>query len=173
MKMAQRIARRATVGAFVILLGFGVSTSRAPGTVRSVMGWSSSGAKVGCTAVTTKALVRKFVRNYDEGHVAVIDRLWAQEPYFQWFSTRAPGARLGAAAYNRSTLVSYFRARVRAHENLRVIKLGAGYDLKANIVNFAGKLVRSVGELPAGVQRHFKGAATCRLDRPLLIVWSM
>ena len=125
-----------------------------------------------CTAVTARALVQKFVQNYDSGHLAAIDQLWAREPYFQWFSTRAPGARLGPAAYKRSTLAAYFRARVRAHENLHVIKLGAGYDRKANIVNFAGKLVRSADNLPAGAAQDFKGAVRCG-HRPLLIVWSM
>lgn len=64
----------------------------------------------------------------------MIDRLWAREPYFQWFSTRAPGARLGPAAHERSTLASYFRSRVRVRENLRLTELRAGYDPARNIV---------------------------------------
>ena len=161
--MAPRSVHLAALMGLVVLFGFGASAFRAFGSARSA----------GCTAVTTKALVQKFVRSYDRGQVAVIDRLWAREPYFQWFSTRAPGARLGPAAYNRSTLASYFRARMRARENLRVIKLGAGYDPKRNIVNFAGKLVRSADDLPAGAPQDFKGAVQCGLEQPLLIVWSM
>jgi hypothetical protein len=61
---------------------------------------------------------------------------------------------------------------VRAHENLRVVKLGAGYDANRNIVNFAGKLVRRADHLPAGAPQDFKGAVRCG-NRPLLIVWSM
>jgi hypothetical protein len=152
--------------------GLGASAYQVFGSPRSVMSAGSLQQEMACTAVTTKALVQKFVRNYDSGQVAAIDRLWAREPYFEWFSTRAPGARLGPAAYNRSTLASYFRARVRAHENLRVIRLGAGYDAKRNIVNFAGKLVRRADHLPAGDPQDFKGAVRCA-NRPLLIVWSM
>ncbi len=79
-----------------------------------------SGPEVGCSADTTKALVRKFVRNYNDGRVAAIDRLWAPEPRFQWFSTGPPGARLGSHAYNRATLAAYFRARERVHERIRL-----------------------------------------------------
>jgi hypothetical protein len=165
--MAPRVVHLAAIVGTVVLFGPGANASQAstnvPGRVEHNMT---------CTAVTTKALVQKFVRDYDSGQVAAIDRLWAPEPYFQWFSTRAPGARLGAAAYNRSTLASYFRARVRAHENLRVTKLGAGYEANRKIVNFAGKLVRRADHLPEGAPKDFKGAVRCG-NRPLLIVWSM
>ncbi len=100
-------------------------------------------------------------------------RLWAREPYFQWFSTGAPGARLGPSAYNRATLDAYFRARVRAHERLRLTELHAGFDPTRNIVNFAGKLVRSAADLAAPHSHDFKGAADCISGKPTLIVWSM
>jgi hypothetical protein len=170
--MALRVVHLAAVAGFVILFGLSASASRAFGSTPSVISGGSLEHEMTCTAVMAKALVQKFVRDYDSGQVAVIDRLWAREPYFHWFSTRAPGARLGAAAYNRSTLASYFRARVRAHEHLRVIKLGAGYDANRSIVNFAGKLVRRADHLRAGGPEDFKGAVRCG-NRPLLIVWSM
>jgi hypothetical protein len=122
----------------------------------------------GCAAAATKTLVQNFVRNYDSGRVATIDRLWAPEPRFQWFSTGKPGARIGSRAYDRAALAAYFRARVRVHERLRLPKLGAGYDPGRKIVNFAGKLVRSADDI-----RPVKGAADCVSGRPSLIVWSM
>jgi len=170
--MAPRVVHLAALLGFVVVFGLGASASQGSGSAPSVMSAGSLEHELTCTAVTTKVLVTKFVRNYDSGHVAVIDQLWAREPDFQWFSTRAPGARLGPAAYNRSTLVAYFRARVRAHEHLRVIKLGAGFEATRNIVNFAGKLVRSADNLPAGAPQDFKGAVRCG-HRRLLIVWSM
>lgn len=130
--MALGAVHLAALLGLVVLLGFGPSASGAFGCAPSVA----------CI---------------DSGQLAVIDRLWARQPYLQWFSGRAPGARLGPAAYNRSTLASYFGARMRAHENLRVIRLGAGYDPKRNIVNFAGKLVRSADDLPAGARRTSRG----------------
>jgi hypothetical protein len=132
-----------------------------------------SGHAARCTADSTKALVRSFVAGYSAGRVATVDRLWAPEPYFQWYSTIGPGRRLGSKAYDRATLAGYFRARVRVHEKLVLIELGAGYDAKRNLVNFAGKLVRSADDLPATSPKDFKGAAACRPAGPVLIVWSM
>jgi hypothetical protein len=134
---------------------------------------SGRAAPAGCTAGTTKALVRSFVASYNAGRVAAIDRLWAPEPYFQWYSTIGPGTRLGSRAYDRATLAAYFRARVRVHEKIVLTELGAGYDARRNLVNFAGKLVRSADDLQATGPKSFKGAAACRSTGPALIVWSM
>jgi len=137
---------------------------------------SGTGARTssGCNVDATRALVHSFVRDYGAGRVAVINRMWAPEPRFQWFSTGKPGARLGPPAYVRSTLARYFRSRVRMHERLRVTKLGAGYDPQRRIVNFAGKLVRSADDIRRRRPPHdFKGAADCVSGRPTLIVWSM
>jgi hypothetical protein len=137
---------------------------------------SGTGARAsgGCTADATRALVQSFVRNYSAGRVAVINRMWALEPRFQWFSSGKPGARLGRPAHVRSTLARYFRSRIRVHERLRLTELGAGYDPARDIVNFAGKLVRSADDIrPRRPPHDFKGAADCVSDRPMLIVWSM
>jgi hypothetical protein len=128
---------------------------------------------VGCTAEATQTVVRTFVRSYSSGHVAIIDRLWAPAPRFQWFSTRAPGARLGGPATDRTTLLHYFRSRIRRHEKLTLTQLGAGYDKTRGIVDFGGKLVRSADDMGSRGPQDFKGAADCLSGRPLLIVWSM
>ena len=128
----------------------------------------------GCTADATKTLVSSFARSYSAGRVAAIDRMFAPEPRFQWFSSGPPGARAGAPAHERSTLRRYFRARVRAHERIRITELGAGYDPRRRIVNFGGKLVRSADDTrPRRPPQDFKGAADCVSGRPTLIVWSM
>src|ERR671933_1346112 len=120
-----------------------------------------------CTADATRALVQSFTRNYSAGRVAVINRMWAPEPRFQWFSTGKPGARLGPPAYVRSTLARYFRSRVRVHERLRVTKLGARYDPQRKIVNFSGKILRRADDIrPLRSPQDFKGAADCVSARP-------
>lgn len=127
-----------------------------------------------CTADATRALVHSFARSYSAGRVAVINRMWAPEPRFQWFSTGEPGVRLGPAAYVRSTLARYFRSRVRMHERLRLTELRARLDPTRGIVNFSGKLVRSADDIRLRRPPHdFKGAADCVSGRPKLIVWSM
>ena len=127
-----------------------------------------------CTADATRVLVHSFVRDYSAGRVTAINRMWAPEPRFQWFSTGKPGERVGAPSHVRSTLVRYFRSRVRVHERLRLTKLGAGYDSARDIVHFGGKLVRSADDIRRRRPPHdFKGAADCVSGRPMLIVWSM
>jgi hypothetical protein len=147
-----------------LLLG---STEVAPGSGAQL-------GKTGCSTDAGKALVHAFVRNYSAGRVAVINRMWAPEPRFRWFSTGKPGARFRAAAYVRSTLASYFRSRVRVHERLRVTELRAGKDPARGVVDFSGKLVRSADDIrPRRPPQDFKGAADCVSGRPTLIVWSM
>jgi hypothetical protein len=143
------------------------------GITAACCGTAASARSSRCTAGTTKALVRAFVADYDAGHVAAIDRMWAREPSFQWYSTIAPGSRLGSKAYDRTTLAAYFRARVRAHERITVTELRAGFDPTRNLVNFGGKLVRHADDGGSSGPKDFKGAATCRVTGPSLIVWSM
>jgi hypothetical protein len=99
--------------------------------------------------------------------------MWAPAPRFQWFSTGPPGARLGERAKDRSTLVKYFRTRVRARERIHLTLLGAGYDPAQNVVNFGGKLVRTARDIRPRGPQDFKGAADCVSGPPRLIVWSM
>jgi hypothetical protein len=128
----------------------------------------------GCTAEATQVLVHSFARNYSAGHVALINRMWAPEPRFQWFSTGKPGERVWRAAHVRSNLARYFRARAKVHERLRITELHAGYDPARDIVNFSGKLVRSADDIRLRRPPHdFKGAADCVAGRPTLFVWSM
>ena len=138
---------------------------------------SGTGARAsssGCTGDATRVLIHSFVRNYSAGRVAVINRMWAPEPRFYWFSSGKPGARFGPAAYDRSTLARYFRSRVRVHERLRLTELRARYDPQRQIVNFSGKLVRRADDIRTRRPPHdFKGAADCVAGRPTLIVWSM
>lgn len=127
----------------------------------------------GCSVSAGETLVRTFVRRYNRGDVAGAARLWAPEPYFQWFSADPPAARLGASSYNRATLTSYFRSRAQAGEQLRITELRAGFDPQRNIINFSGKLIRSAAGSVPSPRHDFKGAARCTGTSPVLIVWSM
>jgi hypothetical protein len=140
---------------------------------RTSSGNAFGGRANSCRAATTKGLVRAFVADYNKGRVTAMNKMWAPEPYFQWFFARAPGRRLGAQAYDRTTLGAYFRGRVRVHERLVLTHLVAGYDPIRNIVNFSGDLLRSADDIHSTSRRPFKGAADCRADGPSLIVWSM
>ena len=120
-----------------------------------------------CTAEAARALVRRFVGDYNTGRLAKIDRLWAPAGRFQWYSSSPPGARLGPRAYDRTTLINYFRGRMHEHERNLITKLGAGYDPNRDIVNFGGKVMRRADgmeprlldlEQPAAASRGCRGA---------------
>jgi hypothetical protein len=161
------------LAAGVVAVATGSATATATATVPSAMASGLRGREVGCTADAAEALVRHFVGSFNRGHVAAANRLWALEPYFQWYSTSGAGRRLGTRAYDRSTLASYFAGRARAHEKIRLTELVAGVDPKRNIVNFSGKLVRIADDVRPTDPHPFKGAATCRPSGRSLIVWSM
>jgi hypothetical protein len=131
------------------------------------------GSTAACTPAATRVTLHRFVADIDRGEASAAAQLFAPEPLFQWYSTRAPGRRLGAQAYDRGTLASYFKARVRAHEHLRLTKLDARYDAGRHIVNFSGKLVRTADGLQSNAPHWFKGAAACMQFGPSIIVWSM
>jgi hypothetical protein len=136
---------------------------------------AAADSSLGCSADTTRALIRTFVSDLNTGRLEAIDRLWAPAPRFQWYSTGAPGRRTGPKAKVRATLIPYLRGRAEMHERIKIVHLGAGYDPARRLVNFGGKLVRSAADMTPrqrSILHDFKGAAECISGRPLLIVWS-
>jgi hypothetical protein len=131
-----------------------------------LLGLAASAPSSACTAGATKTLVRSFVAGYNAGHVTAIDRMWAREPSFQWYSTIAPGARLGSKAYDRATLAAYFRTRVRVHERIVLTELRAGYDPTRNLVNFSGKLVAQRGGPACGRPERLQRGGSLSDDGP-------
>ncbi len=99
--------------------------------------------------------------------------VFAEKPAFQWYSTTAPGARSGRAAYKRIDLERYFATRSRVRETLRIVRWNfiAGRTPQDTGVN--GTLVRAADDLPA-TRFGFKAAIRCDLDvEPKIVVWSM
>src|SRR5919198_1217473 len=87
-----------------------------------------------CTPDEAHTLVLNFTRAFNAGKIARLDKLWAKDdhdgdaatPSFQWYSTGKPGARFGADADNRATLMRYFAARHRKGERLRLVWMSHG-----------------------------------------------
>jgi hypothetical protein len=161
-------ARRSTFFAFAAIAL--VVTSLAHGADDS-----PAAAANGCSPAAVRAAVRAFAAAYSAGHAGLAANLFAEEPRFEWFSSGPPGRRLGAKAFDRSTLAAYFASRVREHERLRIVQLTGGrFDGRNDAFNFSGKLIRTAtdGSSPAR-PRDFKGAAMCLAGRLRFIVWSM
>lgn len=124
-----------------------------------------------CTGEQVHSLVRTFVSAFDAGDLAELDRLVAAEPDFQWYSTDAPGERFQGDAYERSTLIPYFRTRHEAGERLilRWFQFN-GYD--QGYGHFEYRLTRSAASL-ASTRYLGKGAAICGPVRNVIAVLSM
>jgi hypothetical protein len=79
-----------------------------------------SRAGLRCDVATTRAILGAFVSAYNRGDLRRLDRLFSRTR-FRWYSANAPGARLRAAAFNRGTLVAYFRRRHSLGDRLRLV----------------------------------------------------
>lgn len=119
-------------------------------------------ASARCDPAGARALVARFVRAYDAGDLAALDRLVARGPAFRWYSSNAPGTRVGAAAYRRDTLRGYFARRHAVGDRLTLVRLhlfvSGGYaqfnfDARRRADDaFGGRTFSTSG----------KGAAVCR-----------
>jgi hypothetical protein len=68
---------------------------------------------------TAHRLVVRYVEAYNKGDMRRLDRLFAPEPAFQWYSAPAPD-RFSPTAEDRTTLIPYFAARHAAGDRLRL-----------------------------------------------------
>jgi hypothetical protein len=129
-----------------------------------------------CGAGEVEKLVRTFVTQFNTGHTRRLDRLWARDPDFQWYSTSGPGKRLDPDARNRSTLMRYFGRRHQAGERLRLTLFkfngNASGEGDKPYGNFEFELVRKAWDL-AATPYVGKGATHCRSSRDDFFVWSM
>jgi hypothetical protein len=152
-----------------VALAVAVATVPIPTAVDLAAAPSTPRVATACDANTATSLVRTFVAAFNHGQAVAAAKTWAHEPAFQWFSANPPGKRLGSAAYDRASLTVYFRSRARVHELLKITQFKAGYDPNRNIVNFAGKLIRTSRDVTSALEKDFKGVAACErqanLDR--------
>src|SRR5258708_37762538 len=72
-----------------------------------------------CTDGTSRQLVESFISSFNKGDTAELNRLFSSD-VFEWYSTDAPGARVGNEAYDRAGLTAYFAERHREHEQLKL-----------------------------------------------------
>jgi hypothetical protein len=126
-----------------------------------------------CDEVGSRGLVTSFISAFNRGDVRRLDSLFAQGMWWRWYSvSTGPGRRIQNAAYNRQTLIKYFRARHKQHERLQLRSFQVnGHSL--GFVNFEYQLLRRADDMKAPVPRLYvgKGAVSCWAGK--LAVWSM
>lgn len=151
----------------------GTETDAPAGTVPKAAERYANGVKP-CTAGEVRALVVSFVRSFNRGDVKRLDRIFAQEPDFEWYSANAPGQRLHAAARRRATLGRYF---VRRHAQGEWLELRS-FEFKGNTStaspygNFEVELVRRARNLRP-TPWVAKGAVRCHQGADQILAWSM
>jgi hypothetical protein len=126
-----------------------------------------------CDEQGTRELVGRFITAFNRGDTTRLDRLFARGVWWRWYAVgTAPGKRIQSAAYNRNTLVKYFRARHKKHE--RLVLLSFQYNGRANgYAHFQYELLRRADDMNAPMPRTYvgKGAMSCWAGR--LAVWGM
>ena len=124
-----------------------------------------------CAAGEAQRVVQRYVRAFNARNLAALDRVFAPAASFNWFSTGAPGSRLGPSAYDRSTLLRYFRARHRAGEHLRLVRF-RGNGNANGYSHFQFFIERRARTLPPTVYEG-KGAAICAASGDTISVFSV
>jgi hypothetical protein len=126
-----------------------------------------------CTADEVEMLVRRFTDAFNTGDLRALDAVFAREPEFEWYSTDAPGERLQASAFDRSSLMPYFASRHAAGERLALRSFKFNGNSSTPYGNFEYGLTRSATELKP-TPYYGKGAAFCYHTRSdVIFVWSM
>ena len=123
-----------------------------------------------CTANEVKQVVASYLAAFNAGKRSTLNRVFTRPALFKWYSVSGPEGRLAAAAYDRSTLMSYFASRHSEGERLTLRSLrfngsSSGYG------NFEYTLMRTARDLEAATYVG-KGALLCLRPRSIA-VWSM
>src|SRR4051812_31562215 len=142
----------------VVLVGAGaLAASVAPSAARSEV----------CTPEQTEAVFGAFVKAYNSGDSAALDRLIAPASSFVWFSVSGAGRRLGDRSKVRSTVPQYFAGRHAQRDQFRDTTFqGGGHG------QFGFLLTRMADdELPSRYEG--KGSVLCGDGGNVINVWSM
>jgi hypothetical protein len=124
-----------------------------------------------CAPGDARRVAERFVRAFNARNIPALDRVFAPAASFNWYSTGGPGVRLGRAAYDRSTLIPYFRARQQHGERLRLVWFNGGGNANG-YSHFQFRLERRARGLAPTVYQG-KGAAICAASGDTISVWSV
>lgn len=124
-----------------------------------------------CAPGDVELVVARFIRSFNVRSLPTLDRIFSPVASFNWYSSGAPGVRLFSDSRDRSTLLSYFRARHRAGERLRLVRLQVNGNSNG-YGHFEFLLERQARTLAPTVYQG-KGAALCAASGDTISVWSV
>jgi hypothetical protein len=112
-----------------------------------------------CTSAQLWMALWEFAKAFNAGNLRRLDSLFARPPVFKWYSSPSPGARLGAAAYRRGTLIRYFARRHAKRDRLRLTEFryhgnSGGYG------HFDFDVIRSAADYRRGAAFNAFGKGT-------------
>ncbi len=110
-----------------------------------------------CTRKGVARLVTAFVTAYNRGNIERLERIWAQEPHFEWYSVERERQRRDP--YARGTLGAYFSARHELGDRLHLRHLNVQSQRQRGTLGFAFRLTRHSDEKRARGGYHGKGSA--------------
>jgi hypothetical protein len=124
-----------------------------------------------CAPGEAHATFDTFVRAFNAGDDAALERLVAPASSFVWFSVSGAGKRLGDASKVRATLARYFAARHVQRDQFRDLTWRGGTNSNG-YAHFQFLLTRMADdELPSRYEG--KGAVICDDQGDSIAVWSM
>jgi hypothetical protein len=113
---------------------------------------------VRCDVAALRATFGAFLRAYNRGALHTLDRLFAREPRFVWFSSGGP------ARSNRGALLDHLQRRHERGDRLRALTYRfSGYERERDIGHFEFKAERRADDLADGgwLEVVGKGALDC------------
>jgi hypothetical protein len=126
-----------------------------------------------CDERGSRELVVAFINAFNRGDVKRLNTIFARGMWWRWYSvSNAPGRRIQTAAYNRKTLIAYFRTRHKQHERLQLQSLQFN-GRSSGFGHFEYELLRRADDIKSPTPRPYagKGAVSCWAGK--LSVWSM
>jgi len=113
---------------------------------------------VRCDVAALRATFGAFVRAFNRGQLRTLDRLFAREPRFVWFSSGGP------ARSNRDALLEHLQRRHERVDRLRAVTFRFnGYERERDIGHFEFEAQRRADDLADGEWSEVvgKGALDC------------
>ena len=152
-------------------IGAGVAVSALAIAAGATASPTASQGSRDCAPTEARTTFDSFVRAFNRGDDAALERLIAPTRSFVWFSVSGAGRRLGDRSKDRSTLVRYFATRHLLRDRLSDTSFSGGGNANG-YAHFGFLLTRSADdELPARYEG--KGAVICDDSGDTIAVWSM
>ncbi len=133
---------------------------------------SPVGAPLSCRPEAAGLFISNYITAVNRGLMHDLDRYFANSSRFHWYSdATGSNIRIGTAANDRLSLLSYLESRHVHHEQVAIVQLAVAYRASDNSGNFEFNGKRVADDIaPEGSLTVGKGALDCETGK--IMVWS-